>query len=314
MGRPILRERGKRVARRRSEVQLMRLLQERLARLMAPGGDSDWPVHEALVEVSRKLKRPGWSAYLVGGTLRDLLVGPDNRHVAAQPRDVDIIVCGASREQLLELLKETLVLERLTRFGGLHLVKQLPSGSRVVFDIWTLADTWGFQSQKITPRIEDFPGTTFLNIDSCAIELLQPAGRPRALFAQGFFEGITNRVLDVIYAPNPYPYVCVARALVMAARLDFTITRALAEFILSHGAAGGVDALIEAQQSHYGMVRSDARELGDWLDQIRRQFDAGSEKIRLAVSTARRLQLWQDYPATDVSGDQASPNQRLIPV
>jgi hypothetical protein len=232
----------------------------------------------------------------VGGTLRDLLVGPDSRHRSVEPRDIDIIVGGATREQLQDVLREALVLERLTRFGGLHLCKRLPTGSCVLFDIWTLSDTWGFHSQNIAPRIEDFPGTTFLNIDSCAIELQQPAGRQREFFAKGFFEGIANRVMDVNYAPNPYPYVCVARALVLAARLNFTITRPLAEFILNHSAAGGIEALIEAQQSHYGMVRCDAREFGVWLHQIRRQFDSGQLAIGIEVSRARHLELWRDYP------------------
>jgi hypothetical protein len=46
------------------------------------------------------LNRPGWSAYLVGGTLRDLLVGPGGRYRFVVPRDVDIVVCGAAREEL----------------------------------------------------------------------------------------------------------------------------------------------------------------------------------------------------------------------
>jgi len=281
---------------------------------MAPDSDSVRPIQEAIVEVAQKLNRPGWSAYLVGGTVRDLLAGRGSRAGGVQPRDVDIIVCGAKHEQLLELLREILVLDRLTRFGGLHLSKRLRSGSCVLFDIWTLADTWAFRSQNIPPRIEDFPGTTFLNIDSCAIELLNPPGRPRALFAKGFFEGIAHRVLDVNYAPNPYPYVCVARALVMAARLGFTITRPLADFILHHTATGGIEALIEAQQSHYGMVRCDAGELGMWLHDIRRQVDSGQHAIGIEVSRARRLKLWRDYPAAGDSRSQPSPSRSLIPV
>jgi hypothetical protein len=179
-------------------------------------------VQDAMVEIGRKLNRPGWVAYIVGGTLRDLLVEAEG-HRGVHPRDIDIIVDGATREELQEVLQKQLVLERFTRFGGLHLSKPLSSGSRVLFDIWTLSDTWGFHSQKIAPRIEDFPGTTFLNIDSCATQLMQPQGEQREFFEKGFFEGIANRMLDVNYAPNPYPYVCVARALDLAAQLDFTI-------------------------------------------------------------------------------------------
>jgi hypothetical protein len=321
MGKPILRERDNRTGERLSEDQLRRLLQESLACLMTqpPQGqphslDSDCTrlVQEAIVEVAGTLNRSGWSAYLVGGTLRDLLVGAGNRYRIVQPRDVDIVVSGATREDLREQLEEKLVLERLTRFGGLHFSRLLPSGSRLLFDIWTLGDTWGFSSQNIQPRIEDFPGTTFLNIDSCAVELVTPAGKQRACFEKGFFASIANRVLDLNYAPNPYPYVCVARALIMAARLDFTITRPLTEFILTHTAAGGVGSLIAAQQSHYGMVRCDAPELEAWIEGIRRQFEAGDSAVGITISPARRLQLWRDYPAAN-DRPQRSPNRNLIP-
>lgn len=294
----------------------MNLLQSRLARLMgpalkeprdSPNLDSFRTVQEAMVQVSQKLNRPGWLAYLVGGTLRDLLVGPD-RDGDVQPRDIDIIVDGAARDQLQEVLGRTLVLERFTRFGGLHLSASLSSNSRVLFDIWTLADTWGFHSQNIAPRIEDFPGTTFLNIDSCATELIQPPGRQHTLFEKGFFESIANRVLDVNYVPNPYPYVCVARALVLAAQLDFTIARPLAKFILHHTAAGGIDALTEAQRSHYGMVRSDAKELEVWLHDVRRRYDSGQQAVSIEVPRARRLELWCDYPAAHSRSRHLTPS------
>jgi len=320
MGRPILRARDNRIGGRLSEAQLKSLLYERLARLMTPpwkvpaeptDAEHARLVQGAILEVAEMLKRPGWSAYLVGGTLRDLLVGPGRRHRFVEPRDVDIVVCGAAREELRQIFATRLVPERLTRFGGLHLIKPLASGDRVLFDIWTLEDTWGFGAQKIPPRIEDFPGTTFLNIDSCAIELVAPEGRPRACFDQGFFASIATRVLDVNYAPNPYPYVCVARALVMAARLDFTITRKLAEFILTHTAAGGINPLIEAQVSHYGMVRCGAPELSMWIDGMRTQYSGGKPAVRVEVSEARRMQLWRDYPAADDRAGQP-PNQDLI--
>jgi hypothetical protein len=98
----------------------------------------------------------------------------------------------------------------------------------------------------------------------------------------------------------------------MAARLDFAIARPLAEFILQHAAAGGSEALIAAQQSHYGLVRAEAPELTSWLDEIRRQVEAGKSAIRVTASAERRLQLWQDYPAAGDRSRRSSP-QKLIP-
>jgi len=281
---------------------LPHLLIQRLAAFLpdpASPGTSPGPtitVPQAIAAVADKLRRPGWSAYLVGGTLRDILVAPESGH-PIQPRDIDIIVDGATADELQQLLLPDLLLERRTRFGGLHLAQQLPSGPRVLFDIWTLADNWGFHSKNIPPRIDDFPSTTFLNIDSCAVELLPTHAGPPRLFDRGFFAGIAARTLDLNYAPNPYPYVCAARSLLLAARLDFSLTRPLAEFILHHTAAGGIPALLEAQLSHYGMIRSAASELESWLAELRLQFDSAHPTLRVTVSPTRRLELWEDYPA-----------------
>ena len=288
------------------EDQLKALLQERLRALLVsdlhPLNSSDSFSAETLegltFAVGQKLNSCGWMTYLVGGTLRDLLLCP-NDHGPIQPRDIDIIVAGASRNELEEALRNSLIMERFTRFGGLHLSALLRSGSRVLFDIWTLSDTWGFHAQGIPPRMEDFPGTTFLNIDSCATELLQPAGRERKVFEHGFFDGIAKRVLDVNYEPNPYPYVCAARSLVLAAQLDFKIARPLAKFILQHAAIGGVAALIDAQRSHYAAVRSEVKELEVWLQQIKRQFDFGEAVVSIEVSPTRRRELWFDYPSSN---------------
>ena len=171
--------------RRPSEVQLRSLLKTRFAFLTDPirqdpqnssGLRRPQTVQDAIVEVAKKLSDAGLLAYMVGGTLRDLLVATEDEK-SVRPRDVDIIVEGTTRDQLQDLLGHFLSLKRLTRFGGLHLIRPLASGSQVQFDIWTLADTWGFHSQHIVPCIEDFPGTTFLNIDSCAFEFSSPRGR-----------------------------------------------------------------------------------------------------------------------------------------
>jgi hypothetical protein len=291
---------GRSVGHSRNEAELEVLLRDRLASLMAPfrpraanfAPPPAAPVHtvqDAILEVAQRLDHPDWVLYLVGGTLRDLLVGINSDgHV--EPRDVDVIVRGATGEELRACLEGPLVVERLTRFGGLHLSRKLSSGERVLFDVWSLEDTWGFQSQKISPSIERFPATTFLNIDSCAIELLAPQKRQRCLFEQGFFAAIAHRALDINYAPNPYPHICAARALLIAARLDFSLSRRLAEFILEY-ALDGVERFVEAQSSHYGSVRAHGDELLCWLESIRVQLVRSSQAIRITVSDARRKEL-----------------------
>jgi hypothetical protein len=72
--------------------------------------------------------------------------------------------------------------------------------------------------------------------------------------------------------------------------------------------AGGLDDLIDAQRSHYGTVRSDAKELGLWLHDIQRQFDSGQNAIRMEVSRGRRSELWADYPAAKMASRQMIPS------
>ena len=45
------------------------------------------------------------------------------------------------------------------------------------------------------------------------------------------------------------------------------------------------------------MVRSGAEELGKWIEEIRLQMEKGEPAIGIQVSRARRLVLWNDYPA-----------------
>ena len=71
------------------------------------------------------------------------------------------------------------------------------------------------------------------------------------------------------------------RALIIAAQLNFAMTPDLTRYVLRNSAAAGVEGLIEAQQSHYGMIRANAAELDGWLLSIQRQVDDRVESICL---------------------------------
>src|SRR3954454_16223660 len=62
------------------------------------------------------LRKP-WQAYIVGGTLRDVMLAPPSIF----PRDIDIVIAGASEDDLERTFGS--LVRRRTRFDGLHLAK-----------------------------------------------------------------------------------------------------------------------------------------------------------------------------------------------
>ncbi len=236
-----------------------------------------------------------WRAYIVGGTLRDVMLAPPS----AFPRDIDLVISGCP-EHVVEATFRDLV-KRRTRFGGLHLVAQFRYGGissscgQVLFDVWRLEDTWGIHDAGLPPTIESFVKTPFLNIDSAAIELVPRKARRRVI-ELGFFESLLSQTLEINYAPNPFPAVCVVRSLIMAAKLKYSLGPSLSRYIANYSQEASVDELLEAQISHYGRIRCQRDELQRWLEGVRASVDAGTERVEVFTTEERQLELWQDWP------------------
>jgi hypothetical protein len=262
-------------------------------------------VQAAVNEIFERIRVHNWNAYVVGGALRDLLVEPSRSgHFSIAPRDIDVVVTDATNSELINCFAD--LIARHTRFGGLHLVKSIGQICEVHFDIWTLADTWAFKEFGVKPEIARFPSTPFFNLDSVAIELFPKARRPRTIYEQGFYEGIGSKLIDVNFEKNPFPDVCVIRALIMAARLQYALSRRLACFISSwsNQQPNPLATLERAQLSHYGQMRCSSYEVGEWLGSVQQQLKEGSERVEIRVSHSRQLGLWIDYPP--VQRDHAS--------
>jgi hypothetical protein len=261
--------------------------------------------------LDRVLERK-WRAYIVGGTLRDVMLAP----ASALPRDIDIVVCGASREDLEAVFFD--LMSRRTHFGGLHLVTPFRYGGlrqsrgQVIFDVWRLEDTWGLRNAGLPITIENFVRTPFLNIDSVAVELV-PRNARRRVTENGFFESLASRTLEINYAPNPFPHVCVVRSLIMAAKLNFSLGPSLARYIAAYSQDGSVDNLVEAQISHYGQVRCRRNELQHWLMDVRASVMAGIERVNVSVTPERQVELWEDWPPQRPSFAHHSSRLRRIP-
>lgn len=264
----------------------------------------DREIKRSVQEVIGIVTAAGWDAYIVGGTIRDLVLGPRIVGSAAHgARDIDIVLVGV---EFVEMKKEfDHLYVRDTRFGGLHLIDRKPEGWGVQFDIWALEQTWAFNIKPVPVNISSFPQTPFLNLDSIAVEVSGRRGMPRQIFEDGFIDGINTRTIEINFEPNPYPDICLVRALIMAAKLQYAIGPKLLDFVLRRARATSINQLMAAQRSHYGTDRCSAEELSRWIQTLKTFEKAGLRESRIEILFERQLELWNNYP------DSATPEKEV---
>jgi hypothetical protein len=271
-------------------------------------------VRKSVHAVVNEILAAGWDAYLVGGTIRDIVLGPGIAGPSAYyPRDIDIILVGVKHAEVKRKFNH--LYNRQTRFGGVHLIDRKLKGWEVLFDIWALEETWALRVMHWPPAIQYFPKTPFLNLDTAVVELRTHRGRPRRLFESGFLDGINRRVIEINFERNPYPAICMVRSLIMAAKLQFVIGPKLLDFVLQQARVTSLDQLMTAQRSHYGKDRCSPEELSSWIGSLQQLAKAGHKEGRIPVHTERQLALWNEYPPLDSSGDKtAEPSStELVP-
>jgi hypothetical protein len=224
--------------------------------------------------IAKRASERNWSTFLIGGAVRDLVLSEGTR----TPRDVDLVVCEASQDELAAEFND-LSPARRTSFGGLRY-----NYDHVPIDIWSLEDTFALRHKK-NISIRDVPKHAFLDVEAIAIEISPGSGKTRQIVENGFTRAVLSRTLDVNHAANPYPEICVVKALRTAISLNLSIGARLVEYILNR--KWDLNALIEAQKSHYGDIVLDKTELEDILgilakwDQKESKLDISSMMLRL---------------------------------
>jgi hypothetical protein len=261
--------------------QEMARLRQRVARFVRARAGENRPVARVICATQKR----GWRAFLFGGVLRDLMVYGSS----ACPRDVDIVVEGASTDDLASAFEPFIA--RRTRFGGLHL--------RIngwMFDIWPLAETWALR-ERLVPLLggSALPRSTFLNVEAAATEIGTSPGRARTFYTHGFFEGILSRTVDINLEENPFPALCIVRSLITAARLGFAIAPRLAAYIELHSRFVSLEELLAVQFAHYGRIRASREEVEAWLNAVREQRRCSpASPVELPLSRPLQMALWSD--------------------
>ena len=137
-------------------------------------------------------------------------------------------------------------------------------------------------------------------MEAIAVEVWFNPTKPREIYAgdNQFFEGLVNRLLEINREDNPFPALCVVRALVMASALDFFIGPKLASYIVEHGESMSDEDLQEVQQAHYGCERRDVAQLRKWIRHVADHHDTTTAN-RLRLPIERQLEFWPDDEESD---------------
>jgi hypothetical protein len=182
------------------------------------------------------------------------------------PRDLDIILGYVPNKELVALFSRNI--RGRTGLGGLKL--QVKDWS---VDLWRLQDTWAFREKKVAGTgFSDYPKTTFLDIDAVAVELLSIRRQKRRIYSQGFFEAISNKIIELNFQENPEPAKCIVRALQIADRFAFRIGPKLASFIASYMRHVDVQELADIYQRRYSSAHVTADKLHNCMKSIEVQL------------------------------------------
>lgn len=257
--------------------QLQRKLQGKIAEFL---GQDHTVYNGAVRSIIEQIRRNRWRAVLFGGMLRDLMV----YGLSKRPRDVDIVVADTTEDELSRAFAE--FISKRTRFGGLH----LRCDGRP-FDVWALSDTWAFRTLKGSAFVCDFenlPKTTFLNVEAVAADIAPSRSGTWHVYEHGFFQGIAERILEVNLEDNPFPALCVVRALNMTQRLRFAIGPRLAKYLIHYGGLFSGEELAEVQLNHYGSCDHTAGDFEALLYSVSDQHRSGAQRVQLPALIERK--------------------------
>jgi hypothetical protein len=221
--------------------QLETKLRKQVSRFLFEEKQRNQQLSAFLKVLEEKSLRQGWTTYLCGGALRNLIL--EEKQL---PRDLDIVINFASYE---ELKKEFSGFpSRPTNLGGICL--QIQDWS---IDIWPLSETWALKriGQQKRDDIASFLQTTFLDIDAIAVQLFAKTRKKREIYSKGFFEAIENNCIEVNLAENPNPSVCIVKSLMLRYKFGFQIGPRLSKYILNESRNLNIDYLKEIYKKRY---------------------------------------------------------------
>jgi hypothetical protein len=167
------------------------------------------------------------------------------------------------------------------------------------FDVWPLHHTWAFlEDSTQEAHFSALPSTTFFNLEAVAVDVWVRPGHSRTIYSGNdqFFEGVISQTIEINRQENPFPSLCVVRALVMASSTRFAIGPRLAHYLAVNSPALSDAELEETQLKHYGRIRCDVGVMRKWLERVSSSY-ARDSRAPITLPMYRQLSLWPDIEA-----------------
>ncbi|MES2459315.1 MAG: hypothetical protein V4671_01940 [Armatimonadota bacterium] len=219
------------------------------------------PAWRASYDIIRTLQERGMRTAVFGGAVRDVArFGPSYR-----PRDIDLVVEGASNEVLLSLFSSYVI--RSTRFGGLRL-----NYNGYLVDIWPLQDTWAFRQGLVSDvTFQGLTRTTFLDVEAVAVVVGGTLPERMRMYEYNFLDAMHGGCVDISLKENPWPCQSLVRALLTASLLEFGIGDRLLQFAREQVASVHQDELIRIARGLYGNEPDWERIVPEWMSSLSQQ-------------------------------------------
>jgi hypothetical protein len=187
----------------------------------------------------RELTEMG-AVVLIGGMLRDLALS-GNAHFHS---DLDFVINPVNPD-LFEA-KMASMGSVINRFGGYS----LPSGKWKV-DVWSLHKTWAKTAGYLTiTDFDDLKAATFFSCDA----ILYNLSTKEISAAEGYFDNIHRRVIEINFRPNPNPQGNAVRAFRYAILKGFKWGPRLTQFVAEILDESGWECLVARERSSFNTM------------------------------------------------------------
>ncbi len=170
--------------------------------------------NQTIAQLFEKLSKAG-PAVIFGGAIRDWIIGKS-------PRDIDVVLDCPDSKLSFALNSLGLYKPERNRFGGYFF-----KIDGVEFDIWNLDSTWAFKKDtKFIKHLKTLPQTVFFNMDAVIYYL-----DTGSVLDNGFSQAMESKTLDIVYEPNPFPFLCVSKALCHLTKYEMRPSNNLKRYI-----------------------------------------------------------------------------------
>lgn len=198
--------------------------------------------------------------YIFGGIIRDYLFSSNKQNISH--RDIDLVATKIN-DSCINFMSEYAI--RNTLFGGYKLKINEKN-----YDIWTLENTWALKefSSLFNSVKNPLPDTSFFNITAIVFSLREH----KFILNEKFLTSLQNKVLDIVFEPNPLPSLCLIKTYEYVNRYNLSLSNTLKKFVSSQYEIAKED-FDKIQIRHFGSILYSKMLLENFFNKVLAELD-----------------------------------------